>query len=146
MRRLNVADRTFETVDWPASPPVDETFHLFFTFDQPREQGFAATPSNPVFRSYLQNNPTPPDPRFSQSTAPGQTTPTGADALKNWLEKRLADPKVVDINARASWEDHPGAETERLNDRLSERRRDIAKGIIANRATIRSEIGAGPGG
>ncbi|MBO4272043.1 hypothetical protein, partial [Microbispora triticiradicis] len=29
------------TVDWPASPPADETFTLGFTFDQPREQGFS---------------------------------------------------------------------------------------------------------
>ena len=65
-------------VDWPASPPVDETFKLFFNFDQPREAGFSAASTNPIFRSYLQNAPIPPDQRFSSSVAPNRTPPPKA--------------------------------------------------------------------
>lgn len=124
-------------VDWPASPPVDETFPLFFTFEQPHEQGFSATPTNPVFRSYLQNNPTPPDPRFSQSTAAGKTPPpAGADALRDWLDNRLVAPKQVTVTAHASWENDSSTAKTILNQRLSERRLAVARGIIANRATV----------
>jgi hypothetical protein len=126
-------------VDWPASPAVTETFKLFFTFDQPHEAGFAPTSSNPVFNSYLQNKPTPPDLRFSQSTAPGKTAPLGADALKDWLDNRLIEPKQVTMTSHASWENKSTDEATIFNQRLSERRHAIAKGIIANRAKINDD-------
>jgi hypothetical protein len=123
------------TVDWPASPAVEETFFLFFTFDQPKEEGFAPTSSNTVFASYLLNNPKPPDLRFSQSKAKGKTPPpAGADALRDWVENRVISPKKVTIRAHASWENNSTTEKTVLNQRLSERRLAIAKGVIANRA------------
>ena len=134
------------TVDWPASPAVDETFALFFTFDQPREAGFAPTSTNPVFRSYLQNNPVPPDVRFSQSTAPGKVAPpAGADALKDWLDSRLVAPKQVTVFAHASWENDSSTEKRILNQRLSERRLAVARGIVANRASITNPTNAALG-
>ncbi|MGH3915436.1 MAG: hypothetical protein ACRDTC_18815, partial [Pseudonocardiaceae bacterium] len=131
------------TVDWPASPPVDETFSLLFTFDQPHEQGFSATPNNPVFGSYLRNAPAPPDPAFSQSTAPGRVAPpSGAAALQEWLD-RLATPKNVTITAHASFEGDSTPAKTTLNQRLSERRLAIARGIVANRAVITSALAQG---
>ncbi|GAA4036376.1 hypothetical protein GCM10022247_72650 [Allokutzneria multivorans] len=131
------------TVDWPASAPVDETFKLFFTYDQPKEPGFSPTPGNPVYNSYLLGNPTPPDPRFSQSTAPGKESPTGADALRDWLENRLAEPKKVAITAHASFEGDTSPAKADFNLKLSRRRLAVVKGIIANRATVTSGEGLG---
>ncbi|WP_158895893.1 hypothetical protein [Amycolatopsis anabasis] len=126
------------TVDWPASPPVDETFKLFFTYDQPKEQGFSPTPSNPVYNSYLLGNPTPPDTRFSQSTAPGQSQPQGAAALRDWLDNRLVAPKNVTVTAHASFEGDASAAKADFNLRLTRRRLGVATGIIASRATVAS--------
>ena len=131
------------TVDWPAAPPVEETFPLFFTFDQPRADGFSANPSNPIYGSYLRNSPTPADPRFSQSAAPGRTPPPGgAAALQEWLD-RLATPKDVVVTAHASFEGESSAELTDRNQKLSERRLAVARGIIANRATIASAVARG---
>ena len=124
-------------VDWPASPAVDETFKLFYNFDQPRAAGFSANSTNPIFRSYLQNAPLPPDQRFSGSAAPNRSPPPGgADALKDWLDNRLASPKNVTIGAHASFEGDASAAKTTHNNDLSNRRLAVARGIIASRATI----------
>ena len=78
-------------VDWPASPPVDETFQLFFTLRPAARAGFSANSTNPVFRSYLQNSPRRRTRASPQCTPPAQAAPPGgADALKDWLDNRLA--------------------------------------------------------
>lgn len=125
------------TVDWPASAPVDETFKLFFTFDQPRARGFAPTRTNPIFASYLSNDPKPPDARFSQSTGPrGTAPPSGAAALQDWLDDRLVAPKDITVQAHASFEGDDSNAQLIFNRNLSERRLAIARGIIGNRASI----------
>ncbi|MGA4844262.1 hypothetical protein [Streptomyces sp. G45] len=131
------------TVRWPAPAPVTETFRLHFTFDQPHEQGFSPSPSNPVYSSYLLNSPLPPDPGFSQSAAPGHTPPPGgAAALRAWLD-RLSGAKEVTVSAYASYEGNDAPNVVALNQRLSERRLAVAKGIIANRAAITAAQAAG---
>ncbi|MBO4276053.1 hypothetical protein, partial [Microbispora triticiradicis] len=96
-----------------------------------------AAPGNPVYTSYLLDAPTPPDARFSQSTAPGRTAPpSGAAALRDWLDHRLVPPKNVTVVAHASYEGDSSPATTALNQRLSERRLAVARGVIANRATI----------
>ncbi|GAV39880.1 hypothetical protein [Streptomyces acidiscabies] len=131
------------TVAWPAPAPVTETFKLLFTFDQPHEQGFSPSPSNPVYSSYLLDSPLPPDPRFSQSAAPGHTPPPGgAAALHAWLD-RLAGAKEVTVSAHASYDGNDAPNIVALNQRLSERRLAVAKGIIANRAAITAAQAAG---
>ncbi len=132
------------TVDWPASAPVDETFNLFFTFEQPEEAGFLPIPTNKVFGSYLKNSPTPPDPRFSQSTAQGKAPPPGgAAALQDWLDNKLIAPKQVKIGAHASFENDSSTAKTVFNQRLSERRLAIARGIIGTRVEIIASEAAG---
>ena len=124
-------------VDWPASAPVAETFPLFFTFDLPKAKNFAAVPTNPVFKGYLQNSPLLPDFRFSGSTEPGKTPPPGgAEALKTWLDNKLVTPKEITVFSHASWEGDSSPPKIDFNQKLSERRLEVAKGIIANRAKI----------
>ncbi|MFI8930568.1 hypothetical protein ACIG3E_23165 [Streptomyces sp. NPDC053474] len=131
------------TVHWPAPAPVTETFKLLFTFDQPHEQGFSPSPANSVYSSYLLNSPLPPDPKFSQSAAPGQGPPPGgAAALRAWLD-RLSGAKAVTVSAHASYDGNDAPHIVALNQRLSERRLAVAKGIIANRATITAAQAAG---
>jgi hypothetical protein len=131
------------SVDWPAAPPVEETFPLLFTFDQPKADGFSASPTNPIYGSYLRNSPTPADPQFSQSTATGRTPPPGgAAALQEWLD-RLVTPKNVVVTAHASFEGDSSAQSIDRNQKLSERRLAVARGIIANRASVDSAVAKG---
>jgi len=127
-------------VEYPASAVREETFELFYDYDKPTAPGFSSSPPSPKYQSYLANNPAPPDARFSGSRAPASAdvNPSleGADALRDWVRTRLADPPTVRIEAHASFE-NDRTETKPANNlALSGRRRDVATGIIANDATV----------
>lgn len=127
-------------VQYPASAQREETFELFYDFDKPTAAGFSASPPSPKYQSYLANSPAPPDARFSGSQAPPNPGITpgleGADALRDWVSNRLADPPTVRIEAHASFENDRTAAKRAYNLALSGRRRDVAAGIIQNQATV----------
>lgn len=130
------------TVDYPSSPDVNETFNLFFDFEKPLEQGWSMSPPSQSYSGYLNNAPDPQDSAFSGSVAPsGGSGSRGAYGLRNWIKDRLASPKEVSIDAHASYE----GKTEKLdyNQKLSERRRDVAVGIISTLASISSATASG---
>lgn len=130
------------TVDYPSSPDVSETFNLFFDFEKPLEKGWSTSLSNKSYSGYLNNAPDPQDSAFSGSAAPsGGSGSRGADALKNWIKDRLASPKGVSVDAHASYEGKP--EKLDYNQKLSERRRDVAVGIIGDLAIISSTMATG---
>lgn len=130
------------TVDYPSSLDVSETFNLFFDFEKPLEQGWSTSLSNKSYSGYLNNAPDPQDGAFSGSAAPsGGSGSRGADALKNWIKDRLISPKEVSVDAHASYEGKP--EKLGYNQKLSERRRDVAVGIIDDLARISSALASG---
>jgi hypothetical protein len=135
-------------VTYPAPPATTETFELLFLLDHPKETWMPGSPgSNPQYLGYLANKPVGADAAdnvFTANTAPGSTSPQGADALRDWVQNRLAEPKEVEVYASASWEGR--ADMDPHNDRLSGRRRDVAQGIIGSdaRVTKSDAVGATP--
>ena len=136
------------SVTWPAGR-VDETFLLFFDFDEPADAGWSASPPSPAYRAYVDAN-TPADDRYLSATGVSDGAPQGnakpwpgaergAARLQNWLAT-LAAPRQVSIDAFASFEQQPqpGSPTPILADpdradhnmRLSIRRSDVAEGIV----------------
>jgi hypothetical protein len=121
-------------VSWAEVPAKEESFPLFFDFDEPAKVGFSPVPSNRLFRSYLED--TVADDRFRGSKAPsGVSAATGAAALRAWIRDRLVSPKQVRIHAKASYEGH-GQIKRGHNQELSERRLQIAKGVIGALASV----------
>lgn len=139
---LDVAPESTHSVKvaWPPAPAAQatqETFNLFFTFENP-EPAPGWGPAHPVYRAYVANNPQPPDARFTGSAAPGKTAPPGgAQALQDWLD-RLASPRIVSMTGHASFEGDSSAAKRAYNMSLSQRRLDIARGIVGSRATVSS--------
>jgi hypothetical protein len=121
-------------VTWAEVPAKEESFELFFDFDEPAKAGFSPVPSNRLFSSYL--NDTVADDRFRGSTAPsGGSAATGSAALRAWIRDRLVSPKQVRIHAKASFEGH-GELKRGHNQELSERRLQVAKGVIGALASV----------
>ena len=125
-------------VEHAASPATDETFELFFLYDYPQEAGFSSNPPSQSYLRYLANQPSPPDARFTGSQQPGGSPPgvRGADALRHWVQNRLASPRQVTIEGHASYENDDTPTKQQFNQRLSQRRIDIARGIIGTLATV----------
>ncbi len=136
------------SVTWPAGR-TDETFLLFFDFDEPADTGWSTSPPSPAYRGYVDGSTTS-DAHFlaasgiSDGTPQGNARPwpgteRGTGRLQSWLA-RLATPKQVTIDAYASFEQQPqpGTATPILADpdradhnmRLSIRRSEVAEGIV----------------
>ena len=132
-------------VNWPApaaAAPVQDIFNLYFSFEHP-EPAVGWGPTHPVYKAYVANAPQPDDPRFTGSTAQGQTAPPGgAPALQAWLDQ-LASPKIVSMTGHASFEGDSSAAKVAYNVALSQRRLDIARGIVGSHATITSALARG---
>jgi hypothetical protein len=106
-------------VEYPQTT-TDETFHLFFDFEKPRESGWST--NAPIYNSYLNNTPNPADAEFSNTTShPGITTVVGShrsgdsNQLREWLQNRLVIPKNVTIEAYASFENDDSIAKQRYN-------------------------------
>lgn len=135
--------------NYPSLPPTEETFHLFFDYDKPGKQGWSVTPPSAAYQGYLNNATRPLDTRFQ--TTDGQATPviaaatTGVEALQQWIKTRLVDPKQVKIKAYASYEGNNTLNKIAYNQALSDRRREVAEGIIGTlpSVTITSSQGHG---
>ncbi|HMF89472.1 MAG TPA: hypothetical protein VKL40_02430 [Candidatus Angelobacter sp.] len=122
------------TVEYAGGERPAETFELLFQYDLPAEAGFKSSASSPAYKAYLTNTTT--DKPFRRSKAPnGNSTSRGAQALRDWVAT-LAEPKVVEMDAHASWEGHPETDTATIqhNLDLSNRRLQVAVGIIGDKA------------
>jgi hypothetical protein len=129
-------------VEYPSSPDALETFNLFFDFEKPLETGWSTTPPSSSYTSYLNNSPNPQDSAFLGSVSPsGGSGSRGADALRGWIRDRLASPKEVSVDAHASYEGKP--EKLEYNQKLSERRKDVAIGIIGTLASASRAVASG---
>jgi hypothetical protein len=126
------------TAAYPGAAATDEIFFLYFDHEKPEAAGFAAVPPSPVYKSYLDNAPAPPDARFSASegslTPDGSAAQGGAAALHNWLQTRLSTPKQVTVDSYASYENDDAKAA--LNLQLTQRRRQVALGIIGSLAQV----------
>jgi hypothetical protein len=132
-------------VEYPAAPDAFETFRLLFDKDEPIEAGWVVSdpPSGP-YRRYIQGLPTPPsDVQFNANVAPNSAAPRGAAALRAWVQNRLAAPKQLQLDAHASFEGDSSATKREFNRRLSQRRLDVANGLIGSTATITSASATG---
>jgi hypothetical protein len=132
---------TTVTVSWPAAAAKTETFTLFFDYDEPAEDRFAVAPPSALYKSYLDGSPD--DDRFKGSHAPsGDATLTGAAALRAWVG-RLAQPRKVSIESKASYEGHDDTPTATHNKKLSVRRALVAKGILGTLADVSGSVSTG---
>ncbi len=129
-------------VEYPSSPDALETFNLFFDFEKPLETGWSTSPPSNSYSGYLNNAPNPQDSAFLGSASPsGGSGSSGADALRGWIRDRLASPKEVSVDAHASYEGKP--EKLEYNQKLSERRKDVAIGIIGSLASASRAVASG---
>ena len=129
-------------VEYPSSPDALETFNLFFDFEKPLETGWSTSPPSNSYSGYLNNAPNPQDSAFLGSASPsGGSGSSGADALRGWIKDRLASPKEVSVDAHASYEGKP--EKLEYNQKLSERRKDVAIGIIGSLASASRVVATG---
>jgi hypothetical protein len=129
--------------EWPPGARPFETFNLDFQYDLPAQNGFNTQPPSASYRSYLTN--TAADQPFRRSHADnGTSSSRGAQALRDWIAT-LADPKTVELDAHASWEGHPESDTATTqhNLALSNRRLQVALGIIGNSAHTSFANGSG---
>ena len=142
--RLNVPGGSTMSVeaDYPASPATPQEFRLYFDFDKPRAPGWSSNSASPssAYSGYLANRTNPLDSRFETSTgqlngaSPGSST--GANALRAWLRNAVGAPRRVTVEGHASYE---GDDTDAtLNRDLSQRRVDVAVGIIGTEAQVTS--------
>ncbi|WP_242050462.1 hypothetical protein [Oculatella sp. FACHB-28] len=116
-------------------PPVqhEEAFYLFFDYDKPLQPGWSVNPPSTTYRRYLNNATTPLDSRFQASTGNILSIgggAKGAAALRNWIQNSLATPRQVRIDAYASYEGNNTPQMRQRNQDLSDRRRQVAEGII----------------
>lgn len=131
-------------VEHAAVAAAEETFELKFLQGSPPETDWATSPPSTSYLRYLANNPAPPDPPFSISQAPKGSPPgvQGADALRDWAQNRLATPREVTIRAHDSYENDDTPAKQLASQQVSQRRLDVARGIIGTLATINSASGA----
>ena len=124
------------TVEYPATQDTFETFRLLFDKTEPPEAGWVVNnPPSGLYGRYVQGTPNPPDDQqFNNSVASNSTTPRGAAALRAWVQNRLAAPKQVWVDAHASFEGDSSTTKRAFNQRLSQRRLDVALGIIGSSA------------
>ncbi len=136
------------SVNWPAASQ-NETFLLYFDFDEPDGTGWSDNPPSQSYRDYVSGN-SETDTRFMDSSGVSDGRPQGnatlwtgtergGARLRAWLN-RLATPKSVTINAHTSFEQQaqPGSGATTLADpdrqdhnmRLSDRRKSVAMGIV----------------
>jgi hypothetical protein len=127
-------------VEYPAVPGTTETFQLFFDKDEPPESNWT-TPPRTLFNRYVNNAPTPPpDSRFTASGAPNSSSGLrGAAALRHWVQNRVIavnGARQVSLEAHASYEGDSSSTKRTRNQRLSERRHEVARAIIGSLAQI----------
>lgn len=134
------ASKSIEVVH-PARPERTDTFNLFFDFEKPREAAFSSQPPSALYTSYLSGSPNPDDQRF-RGTAPPQGSACadqslrGKAAMENWAASCLASPKQVTVNGHASFESIRTDQKRSYNQRLSERRRQVAIGILGSSVQV----------
>ena len=121
-------------ITWPAAPGSEETFHLFYDYDRPLET------DNDV-ATYNARRPSPAEPasalrgeqaRFLEESRSPTTTRRGPDGLDEWLGTLQAGSSLA-LHAHSSFENDDSPEKRRLNERLSQRRLDVAQALIAGR-------------
>lgn len=121
------------------TPGGQQEFRLYFDFDKPRAQGWSVSPPSAAYGGYLANRTTPLDSRFETSTGQpgvGGDGAHGADALRGWLGNTLGSPRRVTVESHASYEGNDGAAS--LNQDLTQRRADVAVGIVGADAQVTS--------
>ena len=103
-------------ITWPGQTEQEDTFHLFFAFDQPENSA--------EVDAYSTGTPPPPgDTRFlNASQAKSASSAGGLASLEPWLRSRQGN--TLKLRAYASYE---ADETDRVhNQQLSERRMEVA--------------------
>ncbi|MCY7279039.1 MAG: hypothetical protein LH702_36210, partial [Phormidesmis sp. CAN_BIN44] len=137
------------TVQYPQIT-TDETFHLFFEYEKPRDTGWSTT--SKTYLSYLNNSPNPQDVEFSNTTsrqgisdASNSHVSGDGNQLRSWVQNRLAVPKNVTIEAYASYENDDSQAKQQYNRKLTQRRRQVAIGIVSPLVTRMSGDAAGKG-
>lgn len=157
--KVNVphGQRVEVVIEDPAVTEQTATFKLLFSEDRPGASANRQTISN-----FARNAPRPNDAIFKSSVSPDTSCAplTGADGLRQWITACLPAPKTIkSVTAHASWDStgnhniqppETAAQRHDLttnlavhNQRLSEKRLDIATEIIGSLATFSSATATG---
>jgi large repetitive protein len=132
-------------VQYLASGPEEKTFQLSFDTDRPFDPTSSHEPRWPAVKAFYLNDDRAAhqDTPFADSEAPSRcgdgsgSQSRGAQALRDWIRDCVvSSPKTVTVEARASWEQDTRKKVDQL---LSERRLEVAKGIIGTLAQITPE-------
>ena len=142
-RRINI--------ELPGQPEATETLGIFFDKSEPAADGWAAEP-RPLYHRYVDGSPSNPDDvEFNKVGAPGGFSQLrGRDAVRDWVNRRLVavnGQKSVSLTAHASFETDSSFPSDvarqQSNQELSERRLDVAVGIIGGLATVTDRVATG---
>ena len=119
------------SIVFPAQTNVPDSFTLLFNLDGPQADNAVS--------SYVAGAPSPEDPIFTGNVVPAGTpvsaatlglARTGANALVGWIKAALDQTQLdtIQISATDSYEGY--SDRTQLSQTLSQRRRDVARGII----------------
>jgi hypothetical protein len=124
-------------ISWPAQAEQEDTFHLFFAFDQPENSAEVTAYSTGT-------PPSPGDARFlNASQAKSASSAGGLASLEAWLKSRQGN--TLKLRAYASYE---ADENDRKhNQDLSERRMEVAartiERLVSNRFNSSDRVALG---
>jgi hypothetical protein len=143
---LSLEPGTTRTIEahYPAAAATEQVFRLYFDYDKPRQAGWSVEPPSASYRGYLNNQTNPLDTRFETSTGQPDApagAPRGANALRTWLQNALGSPRRVQVDAHASFEGDTSKAVH--NQHLTERRLEVALGIIGDTAEVTSQTAHG---
>ena len=119
------------SIVFPAQTNVPDSFTLLFNLDGPQADNAVS--------SYVAGAPSPEDPIFTGNVVPAGTpvsaatlglAQTGANALVGWMKAALDQTQLdsIQISATDSYEGY--SDRTQLSQTLSQRRLDVARGII----------------
>ncbi|MEY2484260.1 MAG: hypothetical protein QOK24_2788 [Verrucomicrobiota bacterium] len=129
---LDVPEATSATVvvTYPATSGEFEDFNLYFDLDKPDPTLNDAVWNAQLRPQYANDQESPYDASFSESTAPnGGVGLTGVAALSDWIANHALSGagEDISIDSYASFEQAANAARDQ---RLSDRRRDVAQDVV----------------
>ena len=131
-------------ITWPAAAGAEEVFHVLFDYDRPLETGNDVT-------TYRNRRPAPAEPapalqgeqaRYLEESRSATTTKRGPDGVDEWLAT-LQPGSNLKLDAHSSFENDDSSDKQSFNQRLSQRRLDVATSLIASRFPTPTSVAHG---
>lgn len=123
-------------ITWPAGTPAEDTFHLFFDYDRPKDaadvNGYAGGAPAPAEGTASGGDQARFLPESRAKSHENEPTPRGPAALQAWMGE-LQSGSTLSLQAHASFEGDDSSAQQQRNRALSGRRREVAERLIGTR-------------